>query len=89
MMDSGCGYIEGEVYTTIIIRDRASLHQCYCRYSQQYMTRSNCVRWPQFEERGMQLLGVVNQPPPHDVWIGSWGRSSRVATLHTASFVCV
>ena len=58
----------GEVYTTIIIRDRASLHQCYCRYSQQYMTRSNCVRWPQFEERGMQLLGVVNQPPPHDVW---------------------
>ena len=68
MMDSGCGYMEGEVYTTIIIRDRASLHQCYCRYSQQYMTRSNCIRWPQFEERGMQLLGVVNQPPPHDVW---------------------
>ena len=33
-----------------------------------FLTRSNCVRWPQFEERGMQLLGVVNQPPPHDVW---------------------
>ena len=35
------------------------------------MTRSNCVRWltrSQFEERWMQLLGVVNQPPPHDVW---------------------
>ena len=33
------------------------------------MTRSNCVRWPQFEERGMQLLGVVNQPPPHFVCV--------------------
>ena len=36
-----------------------------------YMTCSNCVRWPtrsQFEERWMQLLGVVNQPPPQGVW---------------------
>ena len=36
-----------------------------------YMTCSNCVRWltrSQFEERWMQLLGVVNQPPPQDVW---------------------
>lgn len=37
---------------------------------QQYMGRSNCVGWlsrPQFEERWMQLLGVVNQPPPSEV----------------------
>ena len=39
MMDSGCGYMEGEVYTT----------HCYL-----------C--------NDMQLLGVVNQPPPQDVW---------------------
>ncbi|CAI8011397.1 Huntingtin [Geodia barretti] len=34
---------------------------------QQYMARSNTVGWldrAQFEERWMQLLGVVNQPPP-------------------------
>jgi hypothetical protein len=34
---------------------------------QQYMARSNCIGWlsrAQFEERWMQLLGVVNQAPP-------------------------
>ena len=40
------------------------MHVCVHTY---YMTCSNCVRWltrSQFEERWMQLLGVVNQPPP-------------------------
>ena len=59
--------LEGEVYTTIIIQELVFINVIV----QQYMTCSNRIRWvtrSQFEERWMQLLGVVNQPPPQDVW---------------------
>lgn len=40
---------------------------CYFQVLFEYMQRCNSVGWlnrPQFEERWMQLLGVINQPLP-------------------------
>ena len=47
------------------------------------MARSNCVGWlgrAQFEERWMQLLGVVNQPPPVEV-----SASKSVQDVHSVA----
>lgn len=59
--------LEGEVS---LITSLALPHIWGPQVLQQYMARSNCVGWlgrAQFEERWMQLLGVVNQPPPVEV----------------------
>lgn len=63
------GLLEGEVWPPLTA---LQTFQCtlLLQVLQQYMARSNSVGWlsrPQFEERWMQLLAVVNQPPPPEV----------------------
>lgn len=62
--------LEGEVLILCLTAGSVHVVSSLLQVLQQYMGRSNCVGWlnrPQFEERWMQLLGVINQPPPPEV----------------------